>query len=85
MKDVMHFGKKNKLSLMYIRPFEVLKEVGSITYKMALPPSISRVHTVFHVSMLKKYHEDRYYIIRWDPKLFEKELSYKEELITILD
>lgn len=40
---------------------------------------------VFYVSMLQKYHEDGDYIILWDPQLFDKELSYEEEPIGILN
>ena len=36
-------------------------------YELALPPGLSGVHPVFHVSMLKRYHGDGNYIIRWEP------------------
>lgn len=34
--------------------------------------------------MLQKYHKGNDYIIRFDPKLFDMDLSYEEELIDIL-
>ena len=40
---------------------------------------------VFHVSMLKKYHRDGNYIIRWDSVLLDENLSYEEEPVAILD
>ncbi|XP_069151868.1 uncharacterized protein [Solanum lycopersicum] len=46
---------------------------------------LSGVHLIFHVSMLKKYHSDGNYIIRWDSVLFDENLSYEEEPIVILD
>ena len=54
MKGVMRFGKRGKLSPRYIGPFEVMKRVGEVAYELALPPGLSGVHPVFHVSMLKK-------------------------------
>ena len=56
MKGVMRFGKRGKLSPRYIGPFEVLKRVGEVANELALPPGLSGVHPVFHVSMLKRYH-----------------------------
>ena len=60
----MRFGKRGKLSPRYIGPFEVLKHMGEVVYEIALPPGLSGVHPVFHVSMLKRYHGDGNYIIR---------------------
>ena len=42
------------------------------------------MHPVFHVSMLKKYHGDGNYIIRWDSVLLDENLSYEEEPVAIL-
>ena len=49
---VVRFDKRGKLSPRYIRPFEVLERVGTVVYQLALPLSLSGVHTVFHVSIL---------------------------------
>ena len=43
------------------------------------------MHQVFHVSMLKRYHGDGNYIIRWDSVLLDENLSYEEEPVAILD
>ncbi|KAH0702377.1 hypothetical protein KY285_016655 [Solanum tuberosum] len=82
---VMRFGKKGKLSPRYIGPFEVFECVGPVAYKLALPPNLSGVHPVFHVSILKRYHGDRDYIIKWDSVVLDKDLQYEEEPIAILD
>ena len=50
-RGVVKFGKMGKLSPRYIRTFEVLEMVGTVGYRLALPPSLSSVHVVFHVSM----------------------------------
>ena len=54
-KGVVRFGKRGKLSLRYIGPFEVLERVALVAYRLALLPSLSGVHAVFHVSLLWKY------------------------------
>ena len=55
MKGVLRFGRKEKLNLRFIGPFKILEQNGLVAYKLALLPSISVVHNVFHVSMLRKY------------------------------
>ncbi|KAK4726615.1 hypothetical protein R3W88_031532 [Solanum pinnatisectum] len=85
MKGVMRFGKKGKFSPRYISPFQILDCVRSVAYRLALPPSLSEVHPVFYVSMLKKYHGDRDYILKWDSVLLDKDLQYEEEPVAILD
>ena len=39
-------------------PFDILKRVGEVAYQLALPPTLTSTHDVFHVSMLKKYMSD---------------------------
>ncbi|KAH0765327.1 hypothetical protein KY285_001198 [Solanum tuberosum] len=58
---------------------------GPVAYRLALPPNLSGVHPVFHVSMLKRYHGDGDYIIKWDSIVLDTDLQYKEELIEIPD
>ncbi|WMV41812.1 hypothetical protein MTR67_035197 [Solanum verrucosum] len=85
MKGVMRLGKKGKLSPHYIGPFEILYCVGPMAYRFDLTPSLYGFHPVFHVSMLKKYHRDVDYIIKWDSILLDKDLQYEEEPVAILD
>ena len=57
-RGVVKFDKRGKLSPRYIGPFEVLKRVGIVAYRLALPPTLSSVHVAFHVSILRKYTPD---------------------------
>ena len=54
-RGVVRIGKRRKLSPRFIRPFEILERVGTVVHRLALPPSMSGVHEVFHVSMLLIY------------------------------
>ena len=49
----------------YIGPFEILERVCTIAYRLTLPPSLSGVHEVFHVSMLWKYTPDPAHVMDW--------------------
>ena len=54
-RGVVRFDKRGKLSPRYIGPFEIQEMVGTIAYRLASLPSLSSIHEVFDVSMLRKY------------------------------
>ena len=57
-RGVVRFSKRGKLSPRFIGPFEILEIIGTVAYRLVLPPSMSGVHEVFHVFMLRKYTPD---------------------------
>ena len=54
-RGVVRFGKHEKLSPRFIGPLEILERVDTVAYRLALPPSMSGIHEVLHVSMLLIY------------------------------
>ncbi|GJY94474.1 hypothetical protein Tco_0510835 [Tanacetum coccineum] len=42
-KGVMRFGKKGKLAPRYVGPFEILKRIGPVAYRLRLPNELSEV------------------------------------------
>nr|ABD63114.1 Putative retrotransposon protein, related [Asparagus officinalis] len=55
MKRVQCFGRQRKLTLMYIGLFMIVERSGAASYRLDLPASMSSIHSVFHVLMLKKH------------------------------
>ncbi|XP_057459254.1 uncharacterized protein LOC130749915 [Actinidia eriantha] len=62
-RGLMRFGKSGKLSPRFIGPFQILDKAGEVAYRLALPPQLSGVHPVFHVSMLRKYNRDPSHVL----------------------
>ena len=82
-KEVVRFGKRGKLSPRYIRPFEILERVGRVV--LALPPSLSGVHAVFHVSMLRKYTPDSTLAVDWGELVVDVDGTFEEGPMRIMD
>ncbi|XP_049405182.1 uncharacterized protein LOC125868603 [Solanum stenotomum] len=79
----MRFGQKEKLSPRFIGPYEILERVGPVAYKLALPPELDKIHNVFHVSMLRRYHSDRSHVLPVESIEVNPDLTYNEEPILI--
>ena len=62
-RGVVRLGKRGKLAPRYIGPFEILKRVGTVAYRLTLPPSLSGVHEVFHVSIPRKYTSNPAHVV----------------------
>ena len=84
-RGVVRFGKRGKLSSRFIGPFEILERIGVVVYRLALPPSMSGVHEVFHVSMLRKYTPDPAYVVDWGQIEVDTDGTFEEGLVCILD
>ncbi|XP_073030646.1 uncharacterized protein [Primulina eburnea] len=89
MKGVIRFNKTGKLNPRYVGPFEILEKVGTLAYRLALPPDMSRIHNVFHVSQLRRHIADPSHILEAEPLLVEgnlnEELKYEEIPNRIVD
>ncbi|XP_070022577.1 uncharacterized protein [Nicotiana sylvestris] len=83
LKGVMRFRKKGKLSPRYIRPFEVFQRIGEVAYKLSLLPSLSSVHPLFHVSMLRKYVGDPSHVLDFSTIQLDCDLAYDVEPVAI--
>ncbi|KAL0534799.1 hypothetical protein IC582_029093 [Cucumis melo] len=84
MRGVVRFERRGKLSPRFVGPFEILERIGPVAYRLALPPSLSTVHDVFHVSMLRKYVPDPSHVVDYEPLEIDENLSYTERPVEVL-
>nr|GEV12937.1 putative ribonuclease H-like domain-containing protein [Tanacetum cinerariifolium] len=77
-KGVVRFGKRGKLNPRYIGPFKVLAKVGTVAYRLKLPEQLSRFHSTFYVSNLKKYLSDKPLAISLDEVHIDDKLRFVE-------
>ncbi|GJS35740.1 putative reverse transcriptase domain-containing protein [Tanacetum coccineum] len=84
-KGVIRFGKQGKLNPGYIGPFKVLVKVGDVAYRLELPQQLSRVHSMFYVSNLKKCLSDEPLAISLDEIHIDDKLHFVEEPVEIMD
>ncbi|GJW41896.1 hypothetical protein Tco_0070695 [Tanacetum coccineum] len=84
-KGVVHFGKKGKLALRYVGPFEILERIDLVAYRLRLPEELNSVHDTFHVSNLKKFLADANLHVPLNEIKIDKTLRFVEEPIEIID
>ena len=84
-RGVVRFGKRGKLSPRFIGPFEILERIGTVAYRLALPPSMSGVHEMFHVSMLRKYTPNPTHVVDWGQIEVDTDGTFEEGPVCIVD
>ncbi|GJX71300.1 reverse transcriptase domain-containing protein [Tanacetum coccineum] len=84
-KGVMRFEKKGKLTPRYVRPFEILKRIGPVAYRLRFPEELIGVHDTFHVSNLKKCLGNANLHVPLNEIKIDKTLRFVEEPVEIMD
>ncbi|GKE93366.1 hypothetical protein Tco_1574461, partial [Tanacetum coccineum] len=84
-KGVIRFRKQGKLNPHYIRPFRIIAKVGTLAYRLELPEQLSRVHSTFHVSNLKKCFIDEPLAILLEEIQIDDKQNFIKEPVEIMD
>nr|GEZ92028.1 putative reverse transcriptase domain-containing protein [Tanacetum cinerariifolium] len=84
-KGVMRFGKWGKLNPRYIGLFKIIAKVETVAYRLKLLEKLSRVHSTFHVSKLKKCLADEPLAIPLDEIQVDDKLHFIKEPVKIID
>ena len=84
-RGVVRLGKRGKLSPRFIGPFEILERVGTVAYRLTLPSSMSGVHEVFHVPMLRKYTPDPAHVVDWGQIEVDRDGTFEKGPVRIFD
>ena len=59
--------------------------MGTVSYRLALPPSLSGVHEVFHVSMLRKYTPNPAHIVDLGGIVVDTDGTFEKGPVHIMD
>ena len=82
---MIRFQKRGKLNPRYIGPFRIIERIGLVAYQLELPSEMSRIHNVFHVSMLRTYVSDPSHVLEAPPNELNEDLCFEVQPVGIVD
>jgi hypothetical protein len=85
MRGLRRFKIRGKLAPRYIAPFKILKQRGEVAYQLELPPQLSDVHDVFHVSQQRRCLRVSEEQMPLEELTVGEDLTYQEYPVKILD
>ncbi|KAG2390376.1 uncharacterized protein HKW66_Vig0222180 [Vigna angularis] len=77
--------RPKKLSPKFVGPYQILKKIGAVAYELALPPQLSNLHPVFHVSQLRKYVADPSHVLELEDVQLRPDRTLEMQPVCIED
>jgi len=84
-EDVGRVMKSKKLTSRFIETYQILRKIGHVAYQICLPPFLSNLYNVFHVSQLRKYISNQSHVIRRDIVQLKNNLTFNAMFVQIVD
>jgi hypothetical protein len=85
MSGLCHFKVRGKLAPRFIGPLKILEKRGEVAYQLELPPQLSDMYDVFHVSQLRKCLRVSEEQLPMEDLNAKEDLSYQECPVKILE
>jgi hypothetical protein len=85
LRGTQRFKVEGKLAPRYVGPFKVIDHKGEVAYQLELPPQLSDVHDVFHVSQLMKCLRVLEEQLPMEELDLGGDLTYSERPVKVLD
>ena len=77
--------RQKKLSPRFIGPYQILRRIGPVAYEIALPPPLTNLHSVFHVSQLRKYVPDPSHVLEMEDLQIRGDLTVEVQPVGLGD
>ncbi|XP_052730551.1 uncharacterized protein LOC108324386 [Vigna angularis] len=77
--------RPKKLSPKFVGPYQILGKIGPVAYELALPPQLSNLHPVFHVSQLRKYIANPSHILELEDVRLRQDRTFEMKPVRVED
>ncbi|XP_047147131.1 uncharacterized protein LOC124819622 [Vigna umbellata] len=77
--------RPKKLSPKFVGPYQILRKIGPMVYELSLPPQLSNLHPVFHVSQIWKYIADPSHILELEDVRLRQDRTLEMQPVRVED
>ena len=77
--------RSRKLSPKFLGPYQISRRIGPVAYEIALPPQLTNLHPIFHVSQLSKYVFDPSHVLEAEDVYIREDLTMEVPPVALED